>query len=176
LSLILVCGTLLRAAGRLGNRWTLLGVLALFAGGFLYISFNTQLVKLERYPLQRNLAIGVIVVTRSWFYLVVVSQRRRLIRGCPGARATIRSSFGRRRRKPRREQTDGRVRLCMRSGQTHHALPHTAAILCILPRSAARCRKAPRLGPRQTVTGRGHICNGAHLNPQHRNRPVADGR
>ena len=63
---------MLRAAGRLGNRWTLLGVLALFAGGFLYISFNTQLVKLERYPLQRNVAIGVIValvagLTWWWF-------------------------------------------------------------------------------------------------------------
>jgi hypothetical protein len=65
--LILVCGTLLRAAGRLGNRWTLLGVLALFAGGFLYISFNTQLVKLERYPVQRNIAIAVMVALAAGF-------------------------------------------------------------------------------------------------------------
>jgi hypothetical protein len=42
-------------------------VLALFAGGFLYISFNTQLVKLERYPLQRNVAIGVVVVLAAGF-------------------------------------------------------------------------------------------------------------
>lgn len=59
-ALILVCGTLLRAAGRLGNRWTLLGVLALFAGGFLYIAYRTPLVRLERYALQRNLAIAAI--------------------------------------------------------------------------------------------------------------------
>ena len=44
-ALILACGTLLRAAGRLGNRWTLLGVLALFAAGFLYISFNTAFLR-----------------------------------------------------------------------------------------------------------------------------------
>lgn len=59
-ALILVCGTLLRAAGRLGNRWTLLGVLALFAGGFLYIAYRTPLVRLERYALQRNLAIAAV--------------------------------------------------------------------------------------------------------------------
>lgn len=58
--MILVCGTLLRAAGRLGNRWTLLGVLALFAGGFLYIAYRTPLVRLERYALQRNLAIAAV--------------------------------------------------------------------------------------------------------------------
>lgn len=69
--LILVCGTLLRAAGRLGNRWTLLGVLALFIGGFLYISFHTGLVKLERYPMQRNIAIGVVALLAigfSWWW------------------------------------------------------------------------------------------------------------
>lgn len=69
--LILVCGTLLRAAGRLGNRWTLLGVLALFIGGFLYIGFHTQLVKLERYPLQRNVAIGIVAMLAigfSWWW------------------------------------------------------------------------------------------------------------
>ncbi|MCQ9375943.1 hypothetical protein [Methyloversatilis sp. XJ19-13] len=69
--LILVCGTLLRAAGRLGNRWTLLGVLALFIGGFLYISFHTGLVKLERYPMQRNIAIAVVALLAigfSWWW------------------------------------------------------------------------------------------------------------
>lgn len=69
--LILVCGTLLRAAGRLGNRWTLLGVLALFVGGFLYISFHTGLVKLERYPMQRNIAIAVVALLAigfSWWW------------------------------------------------------------------------------------------------------------
>ncbi|AOF82581.1 hypothetical protein BSY238_2170 [Methyloversatilis sp. RAC08] len=69
--LILVCGTLLRAAGRLGNRWTLLGVLALFVGGFLYISFHTGLVKLERYPMQRNIAIAVVALMAigfSWWW------------------------------------------------------------------------------------------------------------
>ncbi|HEY9192665.1 MAG TPA: hypothetical protein VIO81_07305 [Methyloversatilis sp.] len=61
-ALILVCGTLLRAAGRLGNRWTLLGVLVLFAVGFLYIAYRTPLVRLERYALQRNLAIAVVAM------------------------------------------------------------------------------------------------------------------
>lgn len=60
-ALILVCGTLLRLAGRTGNRWSLLAVLALFGGGFLYISYRTPLVKLERYPLQRNIAIAIVV-------------------------------------------------------------------------------------------------------------------
>lgn len=35
-------------------------VLALFAGGFLYIAYRTPLVRLERYALQRNLAIAAV--------------------------------------------------------------------------------------------------------------------
>ena len=60
-ALILVCGTLLRLAARTGNRWLLLAVLALFGGGFVYITWRTPLVKLERYPLQRAIAIAVTV-------------------------------------------------------------------------------------------------------------------
>jgi hypothetical protein len=66
-ALIIVCGTLLRVAGRTGNRWTLLGVLALFGGGFLYICYRTPLVKLARYPLQRNVAIAGVAVLAAAF-------------------------------------------------------------------------------------------------------------
>lgn len=71
-ALILVCGTLLRVAGRTGNRWTLLGVMSLFAGGFFYICYRTPLVRLERYPMQRNIAIAVVTVIVAglgwWWY------------------------------------------------------------------------------------------------------------
>jgi hypothetical protein len=71
--LILVCGTLLRAAARIGNRWTLLAVLALFGGGFLYVCYRTPLVKLDRFPLQRNIAIVVVTLLFAagggWWFL-----------------------------------------------------------------------------------------------------------
>ena len=47
------------------------GALALFIGGFLYISFHTGLVKLERYPMQRNIAIAVVALLAigfSWWW------------------------------------------------------------------------------------------------------------
>lgn len=70
--LILVCGTLLRLAARTGNRWSLLAVLALFGGGFIYITYRTPLVKLARYRLQRNVAFAVVATVVSagawwWF-------------------------------------------------------------------------------------------------------------
>ncbi|WP_374340128.1 hypothetical protein [Methyloversatilis sp.] len=69
--LILVCGTLLRLAARTGNRWSLLAVLALFGGGFLYITYHTPLVKLARYRLQRNVAFAVVTAlaaTGLWWW------------------------------------------------------------------------------------------------------------
>lgn len=56
-ALALACGTLLRLAGRAGNRWSLMGTLALFAAGFIAIVLRTPLVSPQHYRRQRRLAL-----------------------------------------------------------------------------------------------------------------------
>lgn len=73
LGLALACGTLLRLAGRAGNRWSLMGTLALFVAGFIAIVLKTPLVSLQHYRRQRRLALAsmlsLLIALGAWWWL-----------------------------------------------------------------------------------------------------------